>query len=1064
MGKKSNKFKKKSRKRIDGLQQSKLPWKSTDHPPDRTDKDQKTQAKVIQHDPEKERLQKSLQDRREWNDDLNKLEIPTKARVPRATDAQKAHWQEEATISLKKGKRTECLGRMFSQVLTPNKSTIWEQSIGLGFAFCAALEMDPFGLCSCTAQPLVLAPIETIMENNWNIPSLRGPMYQCYETQLFTAYQILQQHHQKENRLLVNELKIPNKLMKWDCQIMLQEDIDLIKQRQCWKLVRPLAFPDLKQLDAAVKFFRQTVYKVLHSLLHSEKYDRRPSALKCLIQLSQIDNKAQFKRHLDEFVSKGIMAKKRYYLGEDKDTPETEGTNADSNESVNAEEEDNENEEPENGEEAENGSTSDRNGDITISKNGNRIEKTWSALRTKKKRKLPLARPTGFKKKPVNSKRKTNPQNNNKVTAPAKRKAATSNNTTSNNTGKKLPPKTSLEKTSPVVPSPAIDGKEENSAMKPSETALPIAINGKDPLNVKAKASITNKHASFIAHTSFNRRYLIAMKNERMEAKRETFGVVSVKKMRLQRLATLAKMKKEAGDAFASSASIALKFSSSTFKASTYRGIVSNAPAQRIYKVIALHHKGKRWVNLKAAIDSYFPDPADTGWMRPKPDIQDELFSSLISYMGDEGLAYLLEAYQNEHHAAVLCGNMVAALKGILTPSLPHLFASYLPDDEEHDYTPPSKKEVEGFNIAFENPGHSFRDMANKLFNTVEVFLNTTDNFGKAPSRWNWQYTLLKGCNLLDSDDYNEKCKANLFCLILSAATPDNKCIEATIELCKNRLFDLKKLAETPIPVIAKHIQKCGIQIKRAKFLQDAARLLLEPSQREGPKTRTVMKNEFLAKITGDKMERLLGVGPKTRTVMRNEVLGQITGVASDIHIQYGVLAYNLGKWNKPSECNAVCAEASIRTWLPTRKHPVANKVFGSFAQLFTQNLKTINTPEAKSLCGTVVYCMKYHIHMPMHISLLWWAITRVRSFYRKNEINKNYMKRSGFIMEEPKVQEQPAQPAKVEESNAEEAAPSEPPYFKEVEADSDDLHLLNLHMRDPWEADSDDLSFLRDI
>lgn len=63
---------------------------------------------------------------------------------------------------------------------------------------------------------------------------------------------------------------------------------------------------------------------------------------------------------------------------------------------------------------------------------------------------------------------------------------------------------------------------------------------------------------------------------------------------------------------------------------------------------------------------------------------------------------------------------------------------------------------------------------------------------------------------------------ASIICLILSAATGDEKCIEATGDFARAGHLDVEKLAAADPKVIEKLIEKCGIPVGASKIIDMA--------------------------------------------------------------------------------------------------------------------------------------------------------------------------------------------------------------------------------------------------
>ena len=223
----------------------------------------------------------------------------------------------------------------------------------------------------------------------------------------------------------------------------------------------------------------------------------------------------------------------------------------------------------------------------------------------------------------------------------------------------------------------------------------------------------------------------------------------------------------------------------------------------------------------------------------------------------------------------------------------------------------------------------------------------------------------------LDTGDDELRRLAMLVCLILSAATSDRSCIESTGKLYRAGLLNVHKLAEGKLEEIKKHISKCGIQHKRAEHLVGMAVRLIELHDGRVPSNLEDLMN-------------INGVGRKTAVLMRNEAFGFFSGIGTDKHVKEMSIA--LGFIEK--ERNTVTpehAEAALRKWILQSQYKDTNKIFGSFAQLITQDFLVANSPEEMHRVHLLVRALCEYIHKPYHVKLLWFVIKRVRSHYKSN-------------------------------------------------------------------------------
>ena len=280
--------------------------------------------------------------------------------------------------------------------------------------------------------------------------------------------------------------------------------------------------------------------------------------------------------------------------------------------------------------------------------------------------------------------------------------------------------------------------------------------------------------------------------------------------------------------------------------------------------------------------------------------------------------------------------------------------------------------------------------MATDAMQVLEIFLMATDHRGIQPIRWNWDHVLLKELKLLDSDNVELKNLACLVCLILSAATTDQACIDSTVKLHDAGLLDVDKLESVEEKVLADIIASAGIQHRRAKFLKLLAFKLKELHNGKVP-----------AKYTA--LMLLKGVGRKTAVLLRNELFGFWAGIGTDLHVFQLCIAFGFlleepdeqdgqdeGTKRKRSSLNVDDAEASLREWVLQSKHRDANKIFGSFAQLMTQDFEKVKSGEERQQLLRLVRAIGDYIHKPYHVELLWSMIFLCRTHYRNLPKQKN--------------------------------------------------------------------------
>jgi endonuclease III len=89
-----------------------------------------------------------------------------------------------------------------------------------------------------------------------------------------------------------------------------------------------------------------------------------------------------------------------------------------------------------------------------------------------------------------------------------------------------------------------------------------------------------------------------------------------------------------------------------------------------------------------------------------------------------------------------------------------------------------------------------------------------------------------------------------------------------------------------------------------------------------------------------DKLINMKGVNRKSAMLLLTEVYGQFLGITSNVHVKNAVFAYELMQSEEgANQVDAEIAESSMRVWMFQHHFPRANKIYGSFAQLFTNTL-----------------------------------------------------------------------------------------------------------------------------
>lgn len=179
------------------------------------------------------------------------------------------------------------------------------------------------------------------------------------------------------------------------------------------------------------------------------------------------------------------------------------------------------------------------------------------------------------------------------------------------------------------------------------------------------------------------------------------------------------------------------------------------------------------------------------------------------------------------------------------------------------------------------------------------------------------------------------------------------------------------------------------------------------------------MKDQFngIIPTTVADLTKLPGVGRKTAILLLNEGYGFFAGIGTDIHVCHVAEALGLtceppakkatakkaSAKNKASakkaskkakkaskKASALHVEASLSMWIPCHSFKEVNPIFGSFAQLFTQDLATIKTKKQRDNLKIVIQTILQRIHSPYELELIWFIIARLRAHYQRKEEDDN--------------------------------------------------------------------------
>jgi endonuclease III len=281
---------------------------------------------------------------------------------------------------------------------------------------------------------------------------------------------------------------------------------------------------------------------------------------------------------------------------------------------------------------------------------------------------------------------------------------------------------------------------------------------------------------------------------------------------------------------------------------------------------------------------------------------------------------------------------------------------------------PPAYEKI-GTVVSFTVPGESFVQSAMDCFLVMKIFLTSCDNRRVAPDRWEWEHHLTKLMEEIGDFDENTKRFAQLVCLVLSGNTKDYGCITDTAKLAKAGKLTVNDLASANKTEIKKLIRPCGYHRKRAVYLIEMAKKIRDEH----------------GGVVPDKLEALmdfLGVGRKTAILTLNETFGKFEGIGVDIHVTQCCLAFDFLKLPQSLRCSPLHTEMALREFVPERKFPEINKIFGSVAQLFTQTLPLRAGQGDNQIVSRICSAVCDFLHKDYHIELFFCMLKLLREQY----------------------------------------------------------------------------------
>jgi endonuclease III len=167
-------------------------------------------------------------------------------------------------------------------------------------------------------------------------------------------------------------------------------------------------------------------------------------------------------------------------------------------------------------------------------------------------------------------------------------------------------------------------------------------------------------------------------------------------------------------------------------------------------------------------------------------------------------------------------------------------------------------------------------------------------------------------------------------------------------------------------------IRTAGINSVKAFFIISMAKTCMEKHNGRLP-------NSY-ADLTAMK-----GIGRKTAVLFMNECYGFPYGVGADSHVFE--LSKTWGFLHQGPKPQAIVtpedAENALREWVPCSDYKKTNKIFGTFGQLFSQDLEVVATDEQRQLAYKVLRALDDYVGKPYQIEIFWFLLKKARQQYR---------------------------------------------------------------------------------
>ena len=316
-----------------------------------------------------------------------------------------------------------------------------------------------------------------------------------------------------------------------------------------------------------------------------------------------------------------------------------------------------------------------------------------------------------------------------------------------------------------------------------------------------------------------------------------------------------------------------------------------------------------------------------------------------------------------------------AALRGLASHTMEEIYRRHAPmvKGVELEMEPPHEVKDETMKNLFLEGGKDHKDMCRDALSVLIVFLRAADNRSIRVGRYRWDFTLLSKMGLLNSDNPKAarlRLLAILVCLILSAATRDDSCINVTVLLYKLGLLDnLQLLVDYDFQKLVDLLRPCGVNEVRARYLKEVAAILLEKHNGDVPST-------------VDELLLLPGVGRKTAVLVMTEGHGLCEGIGTDKWVQAATSTWNwIAKSKEGNQIQADSVECCLRTWVYHWDFKDVNPTLGTFGQMFTQyfGLGELSKEERVDKLQRFGLAASDFLHQEYHVELLFYMIGSLR-------------------------------------------------------------------------------------